>query len=44
VAEICGPHCKGGASDPELQAFIVSAVSKGFMGQPGLLPKKWSTF
>ena len=34
VAEICGPLCNGGASDPELQAFIASAVSKGFMGQP----------
>ena len=39
VAEICGPFCNGGASDPELQAFIVSAVSKGFMGQPARSPQ-----
>ena len=39
VAEICGPFCNGGASDPELQMFIVSAVSKGFMGQPARSPQ-----
>ena len=39
VVEICGPFCTGGASDPELQAFIASAVSKGFMGQSARSPQ-----
>ncbi len=39
VAEICGPFCNGGASDPELQMFIVSAVSKGFKNQSTRSPQ-----
>ena len=40
VAEICSRYCEGGASDPELQAFIASGVSKGFTGQPARSQKR----
>ena len=39
VAEICSRYCEGGASDPELQAFIASGVSKGFKNQSTRSPK-----